>query len=193
MERASQRINQIYLVGVDSDTEEARVGVDKLVNISDPQVPEDRGVIEVGQVGHVNATVKLGRVDLANHLTLVGLDLRIGICYFFDVVFDKDHLAIDVDGKLLARVEGVISDVFILHETFEVSADLLVGVWNPAGLLWVVGLLLLLRADVVLHLQPRAGVRIRAWSGNLSFSFQWTEIIISFKDAEIIVNQESRY
>ena len=46
----SQSINQIYLVRVDSDTEEAGVGVDQLVDISDPQVPEDRGVVQVGQV-----------------------------------------------------------------------------------------------------------------------------------------------
>ena len=80
------------------------------------------------------------------------------------MVFDKDHLAIDVDGKLLARVEGVVADVFILHETFKVAADLLVGVGNPARLLGVVSLLLLLGADVILHLQPRARVRVRTCS-----------------------------
>ena len=42
------------------------------------------------------------------------------------------HLPIDIDGELLARVEGVVLDVFILHETFKVAADLLVGVRNPA-------------------------------------------------------------
>ena len=44
----------------------------------------------------------------------------------------KTHLAIDIDGELLARVEGVIPDVLILHKTFKVPAHLLVGVWNPA-------------------------------------------------------------
>ena len=44
----------------------------------------------------------------------------------------KIHLAIDVDGELLAGVEGVIPDVLILHKTFKVAAHLLVGVWNPA-------------------------------------------------------------
>ena len=85
MERASQRINQIYLVGVDSDTEEARVGVDKLVNISDPQVPQDRGVIEVSQVGHVGAAVELGRIDLPNLILLpdfflCDIDLILFLC-----------------------------------------------------------------------------------------------------------------
>ena len=44
----------------------------------------------------------------------------------------KTHLAIDIDGELLARVEGVIPDVLILHKTFKVPTHLLVGVWNPA-------------------------------------------------------------
>ena len=67
MESAS---NSIYLVGVHCNTEEAGVSVDKLVDISDPQVPEDRGIIEVGQVGHVDAAVELGRVDLADLVLL---------------------------------------------------------------------------------------------------------------------------
>ena len=57
----------------------------------------------------------LGWVDLADRLAFVGLDF-----------------AVNVDGELLARVEGVIPDVLILHETFEVAADLLVGVRHPA-------------------------------------------------------------
>ena len=77
MERASERINQIYLVRVDCDTEETGVGVDKLVDISDPQVPQDGGVIEVGQVGHVNAAVELGRVDLSDLVLLPDLLLSL--------------------------------------------------------------------------------------------------------------------
>ena len=106
-------------------------------------VPKDAGVAKEGQIGHVLGTVELGRVHLADRLALVGL-----------------HLAVHVDRQLLAGVEGVIADVLILHETLEVAADLLVGVGNPAGLLGVVGLLLLLGADVVLHLQPGGRIRI---------------------------------
>ena len=54
------------LVGVDDNTEEARVGVDKLGLEADLQVVEDRGVIEEGQVGHVLTLLKLGWVDLSN-------------------------------------------------------------------------------------------------------------------------------
>ena len=54
------------LVGVDSNTEETRVGVDELIDIADPKVPQNRGIIEIGQVAHVLTAVKLGRVDLSN-------------------------------------------------------------------------------------------------------------------------------
>ena len=63
----------LHLVRVDGDTEEAGVGVDKLVDISDLQVPEDGGVIEVGQVGHVLTAVELRGVDLAHLVLLVHL------------------------------------------------------------------------------------------------------------------------
>ena len=64
---------RLHLVGVDGDTEEAGVGVDQLVDISDLQVPEYGGVIEVGQVGHILAAVELGGVDLAHLVLLVHL------------------------------------------------------------------------------------------------------------------------
>ena len=64
---------RLHLVGVDGDTEEAGVGVDQLVDISDLQVPEDGGVIEVGQVGHILAAIELGGVDLAHLVLLVHL------------------------------------------------------------------------------------------------------------------------
>ena len=38
--------------------------VDELLDVSDGKVPEDGGVVEVGQPGHVLAHVKLGRIDL---------------------------------------------------------------------------------------------------------------------------------
>ena len=60
----------LYLVRVDSNTEEARVGVDEFVDVSDPQVPEDGSVVEVSQVGHVCAAVELGRVNLPDLILL---------------------------------------------------------------------------------------------------------------------------
>ena len=111
MERASKRINQIYLVGVDSDTEEARVGVDKLVNISDPQVPEDRGVIEVSQVGHVSATVKLRRVDLADLILLPDLLLSLAGHGHLLPLSGLDHSFIEAPGGFVrdpARLLGVV-------------------------------------------------------------------------------------
>ena len=64
---------RLHLVGVDGDTEEAGVGVDQLVDISDLQIPENRGVIEIGQVGHILAAVELGGVDLTHLVLLVHL------------------------------------------------------------------------------------------------------------------------
>ena len=64
---------RLHLVGVDGDTEEAGVGVDQLVDISDLQIPENGGIIEIGQVGHILAAVKLGGVDLTHLVLLVHL------------------------------------------------------------------------------------------------------------------------
>ena len=58
-------IDGVPLVGVNDNTEEARVGVDELGLEADLQVVEDRGIIQVSQVSHVLALLKLGRVDLA--------------------------------------------------------------------------------------------------------------------------------
>ena len=93
------------LVRIDSNTEETRVGIDKLVDVSHFQVPEHRGVVQVGQVGHVLAAVKLGRVHLP-HLVLL------------------EHLLIatlDGDGHLVSLCG--------LDETLEEASGWLV--WHP--------------------------------------------------------------
>merc|ERR1719330_1761148 len=130
------------LVGVDGDTEEAGVGVDQLVLVSDHRVPEDASVTEESQVSHVLAVIKLGGVDLADGLGLVHL-----------------ALALNIDGKLLAGSEGVILDV-VIRNTFKVAALLLVGVGHPHGLLGIIWLGLALLLHVVLHLQPRRRIRV---------------------------------
>ena len=75
------------------------------------------------------------------------------------LLLTKDYLSIEIDSQLLASAESVILDL-LLRETLKVAAHLLVGVGNPDRLLGVVGLLLLLLPDVVLHLQPGGRVRI---------------------------------
>merc|ERR1712131_108486 len=70
-------VQRITLVWVDNNHEETRVGVDHLSLVSGLQVPEDRSVIEEGQVDHVLALLKLGRIDLANLSCLVG-ELLVG-------------------------------------------------------------------------------------------------------------------
>ena len=60
----------VTLVRVNDNTEESRVGIDELSLETDLQVMEDRGIIQVSQVGHVFALLKLGRVDLTQLLSL---------------------------------------------------------------------------------------------------------------------------
>ena len=103
-----------YLVRVHGNAEEAGVGVDQLVDVSDPQVPEDRGVVEVGQIGHVLAAVELGRVDLTDQVLLEDLLLA----------------ALDLDRHFLA--------LRALDETLGEAARGLVG--HPAGLLRIIRL-----------------------------------------------------
>ena len=63
-------LTRVTLVRVNDNTEEPRVGIDELSLEADLQVMEDRGIIQVSQVGHVFALLKLGRVDLAQLLCL---------------------------------------------------------------------------------------------------------------------------
>merc|ERR1719210_1120606 len=65
-------VERVALVGVDNHDEEARVGVDQLGLVAGLQVPEDGGVVEVGQVDHVLALLELGRVDTADLSSLEG-------------------------------------------------------------------------------------------------------------------------
>ena len=62
-----------------------KVYIDELGLVSGPEVVQDGGLVEVGQVGHVLALLKLGRVHLLylipfEHLLVVtdaNLDLRL--------------------------------------------------------------------------------------------------------------------
>ena len=68
---SSHGIDWEPLVRVNCDAEEARVGIYEPLNISLLQVEQDGGIIEVSQVGHVLATVILGRI----HLRIIGIDV----------------------------------------------------------------------------------------------------------------------
>ena len=56
-------VDWVPLVRVDNHNEKPRIGVDHLGLVAGLQVPEDRGIVEVGQVDHVLALLKLRRVD----------------------------------------------------------------------------------------------------------------------------------
>ena len=47
-------------VEVDGDTEETGVGVNHETLVPSPQVVQDRGLVEVSQVGHILQLVELG-------------------------------------------------------------------------------------------------------------------------------------
>ena len=64
--------------------EQPRVGVDHLSLVAGLQVPEDGSIVEEGQVDHVLAFLKLGRVDptdlslRVNHLLVADADRELG-------------------------------------------------------------------------------------------------------------------
>merc|ERR1719412_306673 len=130
----AEGVDREPLVGVDGNTEEARVGVDQLVDIPDNRVPVDAGVTQEGKTRHVIGAVKLGRVDLVHNILLEGL-----------------HLSVDVDDTLAA--------ILGLQETLKVTSISLVG--DPDRLLGVIRLLLELDLELRGDQQPGAGVRIR--------------------------------
>ena len=67
-------VDGIPLVRVDNNNKETRVGVDHLGLVTSLQVPEDRSIIEEGQVDHVLALLKLWRIYLC---------LRVGFYVYF--------------------------------------------------------------------------------------------------------------
>merc|ERR1719458_236196 len=125
-------VEGVPLVRVDNNHEQTRVGVDELGLVTSLQVPEHRGVIEVGQVDHVLALLKLGRVDTADLLQLPGELL---------VAHLDRHLLVDV-GALGTKLQ----DISIDEQTFLVAVGLLIH--DPHGLLGLVGLGLVLLLHV---------------------------------------------
>jgi len=121
------------LVGVDGNTEKARVGVDKLINVSDNRVPQNTGITKEGKISHVIRAVKLGRVDLADKILLEDLDLSINL-------------------------DGDLGTILGLQKTLEVTAISLVR--DPHRLLGVIRLGLVLHLDLVRDQKPWGGVGV---------------------------------
>merc|ERR1719438_671941 len=121
------------LVGINGNTEETRVGVDQLVDITNDRVPVDTGIAKEGKTSHVIGAVKLGRVDL--------LDL---------ILLEDLHLSTNIDSDLVA-VNGLL-------ETRQVASVSLVG--DPDRLLGVIRLGLQLDLQLITDNQPGAGVGI---------------------------------
>ena len=55
----AEGVDGVPLVGVDGDTEEARVGVDQLILVPNDGVPENAGITKEGEIGHVLRAIKL--------------------------------------------------------------------------------------------------------------------------------------
>merc|ERR1711892_383638 len=130
-------VDGVPLVGVHHNNEETGVGVDHLSLVASLQVPEDRGVVEEGQVDHVHALLELGRVHSADSGCLHGNLL---------VTDSNDTLG------------GGVLEVPRLEETLLVSSSLIIR--DPDGLLRVVRLLLVRPLHVDGGEEVLSGVRV---------------------------------
>ena len=73
----------LYLVWVNSNAKESGVSVNQLIDVSDPQIPEDGRVIEISEVGHVLATVELWRIHLTDLILFVHFFLQKNVKVIF--------------------------------------------------------------------------------------------------------------
>jgi len=132
-------VKRITLVWVDNNNEETRVGVDKLGLVSGLQVPEDRGVIEEGQVDHVLDLLELGRIDFADLSSLVG------------------ELLVSNGNNTLG---GRVLQVSGLEETLFVSMGL--SIWDPDRLLGIIRLGLVSSLHLNGWEQELCGIRVHS-------------------------------
>ena len=105
-------VDGVALVGVDHHAEQARVGVDQLGLVPGLQVPEDRGIIEECQIGHVFALLEFWRVDLSHQICLEGL-------------------------LLMAHRDDSLGSVSALQKTL---LEATISIRTPHGLLSIIGL-----------------------------------------------------
>merc|ERR1712018_758455 len=87
-------VNWVSFVWVDDNTEETRVGIDKLSLESDIQVVEDRSIIKVSQVSHVLDLFELGWIDLPNFS-----DLK--------TFFSCPHMTVALPPSLLSNIHSM--------------------------------------------------------------------------------------
>merc|ERR1712012_1100676 len=135
----SVSVQRITLVGVDNNHEETRVGMDHLGLVSGLQVPEDRSIIEEGQVDHVLNLLKLGRIDLANLSSLVG-----------ELLMSHGHNTLG----------GGILQVSRLNDSLSVSSRLRVR--DPDRLLRIIGLGLVSSLHLNGGEQELCGIRVHS-------------------------------
>jgi len=129
----STSVDGVPFVWIHHNTEETRVGVDELGAETDFQVPEDRGVIQEGQVSHVFAHLKLGRVDLANFGGLEGFllvsahDNSLGAIILSKHALEVVSLVIGAPVRLLGivRLHGILP--LHVQGDDEVWARILIG------------------------------------------------------------------
>merc|ERR1712083_206061 len=116
-------------IGIDGNTEEARIGVDKLIVVPNTRVPQDTSIIQICQPSHIVGAVELGRVDLTNLVLLEDFDL-----------FGLHEL----DGNLFTLNR--------FDETFQVSTSTLFR--NPDRLFRVIRLRLELNLKLIRNIKP---------------------------------------
>merc|ERR1719310_1419859 len=156
-------VQRITLVGVDNNHEETRVGMDHLGLVTGLQVPEDRSVIEEGQVDHVLDLLELGWVDLANLGRLVG-----------ELLVTNGHNALG---------SGILEVSIVLQETLLVSTGL--GVGDPDRLLGVVRLGLVCPLHLDVGEQELRGVGVHGTLDQLDVARHGDELDTSFPSVEL--------
>ena len=129
--------------------------VDKFCLVSGPQVVEDRGLVEISEIGHVLTFLKLGRVHLADREISVQFSDLSSRKYLLDL-FSLEHFLIMTDGHL--DFSTVLSLQQALHEPS-------ISVRNPVGLLGIVGLGHVLPLHLEGEEEVGGGVRVLAIRG----------------------------
>merc|ERR1712142_465000 len=109
------------LVGVDTDTEETRIGVDLENLVAGSQVVEDTSLVQDGQVGHVFLLFELGRIALEDlglrqiHGSFVGFDIKVVGSTAGDLSSDVDLIRVaDPAGRLRVKGRGALGHKLFL-------------------------------------------------------------------------------
>ena len=131
-------VDGLALVRIDHNYEETRVGVNHLGLVAGLQVPEDRGIIEEGEVDHVLNLFKLGRVDPTHLRNLVGE---------FLMAYSNNTLA------------GWVFQIPRLQKSFPIA--LCFGIRDPDRLLGIIDLALICPLHIHGRKQILSWVRIR--------------------------------